>query len=78
MAVKTGKGSSTLKVYTLPPTTEAFKDKVKRAHHQALVWPSLEAQNPSELDSMEYGWVMDDQNKPLQPVTLSHEVKLAP
>ena len=53
-------------------------EKVKRAHHQALVWPSLEAQNLPELGSMEYGWVMDDQNKSLQPVTLSHEVKLDP
>ena len=75
---KTGKGSSTPKLCTLPPTTEAFKENVKRAHHQALVWQSLEAQNPPELDSTEYGWVKDDQNKPLQPVTLPDEVELAP
>ena len=62
---KTGKGSSTPKLCTLPPTTEAFKGNVKRAHHQVLVWQSLEAQNPPELDSTEYGWVNDDQNKSL-------------
>ena len=62
---KTGKRSSTPKLCTLPPTTEAFKDNVKRAQHQTLVWQSLEAQNPPELDSTEYGWVKDEQNKSL-------------
>ena len=70
---KTGKGSSTPKLCALP-----FKESVKRAHHQALVWQSLEAQNPPELDSTEYGWVKDGQNKSLQPVTLPDEVELVP
>ena len=43
---KTGKRSSTPKLCTLSPTTEAFKENVKRAQHQALVWQSLKAQNP--------------------------------
>ena len=43
---------------------------------RALVWQSLEAQNPPELDSTEYGWVKDDQNKSIQPVTLPDEVEL--
>ena len=54
---KTGKGSSTPNLCTLPPKTEAFKENVKRAHNQALAWQSLEAQNPPELESTEYGWV---------------------
>ena len=70
---KTGKGSSTPKLCALPPTTEAFKENFKIAHHQALVWQSLEAH-----DSTEYGWVKDDQNKSLQPVTLPGEVELVP
>ena len=79
MAVKkTRKGSSTPKLCTLPPTTEAFKEKIKTAHHQASVWQSLEAQNPPELDSTEYGWVNDDQNKSLEPATLPDEVELVP
>ena len=64
------KGSSTPKLYILPPTTEAFKETDKRANHQALLWQSLEAQNPPELDSTAYGWVKDNQNKSLQPITL--------
>ena len=75
---KTGKGSSTPKLCTWPPKTEAFKENVKIAHNQALVWQSLEAQNPPELDSTEYGWVNDDQNKSLQPVILPDEVELVP
>ena len=75
---KTGKGSSTPNLCTLPPKTEAFKENVERAHNQALAWQSLEAQNPPELDSTEYGWVNDDQNKSLQPVTLPDEVELVP
>ncbi|KAG1677170.1 hypothetical protein GQR58_013974 [Nymphon striatum] len=75
---QTGKGSSTPKLCTLPPTTEAFKENFKRAHYQALVWRSLEAQNPPELDSTEYGWVKDDQNKSFQPVTIPDNVELAP
>ena len=59
----------------MQPTTEASKENVKRASHQALVWQSLEAQNSPELDSMEYGWVKDDQNKSLQPVTLPGEIE---
>ena len=47
---KTGKGSSTPKLCTLLPTIEAFKGNVKRAHHQALVWQSLQAPNQPELD----------------------------
>ena len=73
---KTGKGSSTPKLRTL--RTEAFKENVKRAHNQALVWQSLEAQNPPEVESTEYGWVNGDQNKSLQPVTLPDEVDLVP
>jgi len=68
---KTGKGSSTPQLCTLPPTTEAFKEK-------ALVWQSPETQNPPELDSTECDWVKDDQNKSLQPVTLPDEVELVP
>ena len=75
---KTGKGSSTLKLCTLPPTTEAFKENFKIAHHQALVWQSLEAQNPLEMDSTENGWVKDDQNKSLQHVNLPDEIELVP
>ena len=63
---------------TLPPTTETFKENIKRAHNQALLWQSLEAQNPPELGSTEYGWVNDDQNKSLHPVTLPDEVELVP
>ena len=40
-AAKTGKGQvSTPRLCSLPPTTEAFVENVKRAHHQASIWRS--------------------------------------
>ena len=72
MAVKNRQRVINTEVGTL--RTEAFKENVKRAHNQALVWQSLEAQNPPEVESTEYGWVNGDQNKSLQPVTLPDEV----
>ena len=32
----------------------------------------------TELDSTEYGWVKDEQNKSIKPVTLPSELELAP
>ena len=40
-AAKTGKEQvSTPTLCSLPPTTEAFVENVKRAHHQATIWRS--------------------------------------
>ena len=47
-------------------------------HSKKMLKESLEMQNPPALDSTEYGWVKDDQNKSLQPVTLPDEVELVP
>ena len=70
--------SSTPKLCTLPPTTEAFKENVKRAHRQTLIWQSIQTEYPDNLDVMEYGWVEDHQNKSLLPIILPNNVELAP
>ena len=62
-------------INTEPLTTEAFKENGKRAQHQVLVWQSLEAQNPPNWI---HGWVKDEQNKSIKPVTLPSELELAP
>jgi len=50
-AAKTGKGQvSTPRLCLLPPTTEAFVENVKRAHHQASIWRSAKEEDPPELD----------------------------
>lgn len=41
-ASKTGRASAVApKLCSLPPTSEAFKENVRRAHHQAIVWRSF-------------------------------------
>ena len=63
-ASKTGRASAVpAKLCSLPPTSEAFKENVRRAHHQAIVWRSLEDSNPPELDAEMYGWVKDSKMK---------------
>jgi len=70
LASKTGKAtSSPPKLHCLSPT-EAFTENVKRAHHQAIVWPlwrSLENNDPPELDTELFGWMEDTKRKTLQP-----------
>lgn len=78
-ASKTGHASSSPpKLCSLPPTNEAFAENVKRAHHQAIVWRSLDDNNPPELDPEMYGWTKDTTMKTLQPTSLPVNTALAP
>ena len=78
-ASKTGRTSAVpTKLCSLPPTSEAFEENVKRAHLQAIVWRSLEDSSLPELDVEKYGWVKDSKLKTLQPVLLPTNVELAP
>ena len=78
-AIKTGKGyTSTPKLCTLPPTTEAFQENVKRAHYQACLWLSVEKANPPTLEPEKYGWKRDDVSKTLIPITVPESLALAP
>lgn len=78
-AAKTGKGPvSTPRLCSLPPTTEAFVENVKRAHHQASMWRSAKTEHPPELDVEKYGWEKDDVNKSLVPTAIPEAVNLAP
>ena len=64
---KIGITASSLKLCTLPPTSEAFKENTKRAHFKSIVWLSLQDINPTYIDP---GWKKDGQIKPLNPVLL--------
>ena len=78
-ASKTGRTSAVpTKLCSLPPTSEAFKENVKRAHHQAIMWRSLEDSSLPELHVEKYGWVKDSKLKTLQPVLIPTNVELAP
>ncbi len=64
---KTGRKTATKvpKLCSLPPTSEAFEENVKRAHFQCAIWRAFE--EPPNLDPTEYGWF---KAKSLQPVML--------
>ena len=63
---------------TVPPTTEAFRENVLRAHIQIAIWKSAHDPDPPSLDPTEYGWVRDEATKTLTPRTLPLDVALAP
>lgn len=69
--------SKTPKLCSLPPTTEAFKENVKRAHYQCAIWRRA-LQDPPNIDPTEYGWVKDKETRSLQPVTLPPSRQPAP
>ena len=62
----------------LPPTTQAFKENVKRAHIQAAIWKSALTASPPPVDVTEYGWSRDEASSTLKPVSLPPGVAVAP
>ena len=53
---KTGKsGASSLKLCSIPPTTEAFTENVHRCHLQVAIWKAALLESPPEMDSTKYG-----------------------
>ena len=63
---------------SIPPTMEAFKENVLRAHVQVAVWKSATQPDPLSFDPTEYGWSRDESTKTLTPKTLPQDVALAP
>ena len=43
-------------VASLPPTTEAFSENVKRAHLQTFIWKNALQLDQQKLDPTDYGW----------------------
>ena len=70
------KASSVPKLKSLPPTTEASKEHVLRAHYQAMVWLGDMFPDPPDIDPVGYGWTRDV-NK-LRPVSLPDDVSPVP
>ena len=63
---------------SIPPTSEAFRENVLRAHVQIAVWKSALDPDPPSFDPTEYGWSRDETSKTLTPRTLPADVPLAP
>ena len=68
--------ASAPKLCSLPPTNEAFKQNVARAHLQLAVWRYALQPNPPELDPTTHGWTLE--GKSLVPTTVPDDVPLAP
>ncbi|KAK3106543.1 hypothetical protein FSP39_022295 [Pinctada imbricata] len=61
---------NTPKLQCLPPTTEAFRENVKRAHFQACIWKSALDSSPPNLDTLMFGWTKDEHQKMLIPIAI--------
>ena len=77
---KTGRANitSSSKLASLPPTTEAFTLNVLRAHLQTCIWKNATQSSPPPLDPATHGWIKDIANKSLQPAVLPPNVAPAP
>ena len=77
---KTGKRTVTRvpELKALPPTSDAFKENVNRAHIQVCIWKHALNADPPNLDPTLYGWQKDETSKSLIPVTTPAGTKPAP
>ncbi|KAL8566826.1 hypothetical protein ACOMHN_052224 [Nucella lapillus] len=76
-AKKTSKCAGAPKLCSLPPTTEAFVENMKRAHFQVAQWyAALESDPP--LGPLDYGWEADDVNRSLSAIPVPAGVSPAP
>ena len=66
------------KMKSLPPTSEAFEQNVRRSHFQVSVWKAALEKDASELAPTNFGWEKDKASRSLLPVTTSEGVALAP
>ena len=63
---------------TLPPTTEAFAEHVKRAHLQCAIWRSAMEPTGPTLDPLQYGWCYDSSTKALVAAKVPTGTEVAP
>ena len=77
-AQKTSKSLSAPKLCSLPPTSEAFKENLLRAHLQVVQWQAALTGESPAMDPMGFGWEADQQNKSLIPRNMSSGTPYAP
>ena len=77
---RTGRNGASIlpKLKSLPPTVEAFRENVKRAHFQGCIWKAALYQDPPELDPLEFGWASEGPSGAYCPVSLPSKVEVAP
>lgn len=73
-----GATSIPYKLCSLPPTTKAFTENVKRVHLQTYIWKRALKLNPPTMEPTNYRWIKEESTKSLLPTTLPAHVHLAP
>ena len=70
--------ATTLKLCSLPPTSEAFEQNVARAHLQVAIWLHALDPNPPVSDPTSYGQSQEEGSTALSPTTVPLDTSLAP
>ena len=70
-------GDSSVKLYSLPPTSEAFIQNARRCHFQVAIWKSALLHTPPKLDPTRHGWKLNHQGV-LIPRTVPSDTPSAP
>ena len=56
---------------SMPPTTSAFAQNVKRAHLQTAIWKQALKQDPPDVQVSDYGWEVENgQDGSIEPVAI--------
>ena len=63
---------------SLPPTSKAFREHVKRAHLVAAQFLASDEPDPPDIFPVQYGWTYDELNKCYNPMTFPADVDPAP
>ena len=66
------------KLQSLPPTDEAFRENVARAHLQVAIWRNAHGHDPPPLDPLQYGWIKEECTNSVVPRGVPEDVALAP
>ena len=76
---KTGRKTATKvpKLSSLPPTSEAFQQNVKRAHLQSAIWKAA-LRDPPCVDPVDFGWERVEETRTLRPIGLPASEQSAP
>ena len=62
----------------IPQTDNSFQANVRRAHYQAEIWRSCQAQDPPQESPEDFGWYKDDINGIMPPKFYDTSHVLAP
>ena len=63
---------------SFPPTLEAVRLNIKRAHFQCSIWKNVKMAKAEQLEAEKYGWIKDLTNKCIDPVYVEPAIPIAP